>query len=148
MVQPPARCDITPAYTAPTTMLSPTLIEASAAVRASIRVLLPIVSSYLNCLLSPSVQSMHLQAPSMPINWFQVDAPVATSRKCTSSERDTFPQNTQIAACCTFGTHGALWNLSFGVLAPYLKRAMFQRQQRYFWWISALLRQSDPWMIG
>jgi hypothetical protein len=56
------------------------LIEASAAVTASIRVLLPMDLSYLNCSLSPSIQSMHSQAPSMPTNWFLVDALVATSR--------------------------------------------------------------------
>jgi hypothetical protein len=73
-----ARGDSAPAYTASTTIPSPTSIEASAAVHASIRVLLPIVLPYSRRSLSSLIQSMPSIAPPMPTNWFLVDALVAT----------------------------------------------------------------------
>jgi hypothetical protein len=78
IVRPCARGDSAPAYTASTTIPSPTSVEASAAVYASIRVLVPTVLSYSRRSLSLLIQSMPSIAPPRPTNWFLADALVAT----------------------------------------------------------------------
>ena len=55
----------------------------------------------------------------------------STLRSYASPECVAFPQITQIAACCTFGTHRIPRTCTFGVVAADSKRAAFQQLQGY-----------------
>jgi hypothetical protein len=69
-------------------------------------------------------------------------------RSYASLECDAFPQITQIAACCTCGTHRIPWTCTIGVVAADSKRAVFQQLQGYIITLLKSLSSSDKVLLS
>ena len=69
-------------------------------------------------------------------------------RSYASPECIAFPQITQIAACCTFGTHRIPRACTFGAVAADPKRVAFQQLQGYITTVLKSLYSSNKVKLG